>query len=146
RQALSFVEAGAAEAGIVYATDAAVSKRVEIATRVDPALCDPIRYPIVLLSKGARNPAARQFFEHLAVDEAATVFRKFGFTVLECQQTFHTTTKGEAMKTRRILWSVGPVIVLTLGLFAAAAHPQAQGRSKVSVEQHLKQIELKVAF
>jgi molybdate transport system substrate-binding protein len=83
RQALSFVETGAAEAGIVYATDAAVSKRVEITARIDPGLSDPIRYPVILLRNGADNPTARQFYDYLASEEASTVFRKFGFVVFD---------------------------------------------------------------
>jgi molybdate transport system substrate-binding protein len=83
RQALSFVETGAAEAGIVYATDAVVSKRVRITARVDSRLSDPIRYPVVLLRNGAQNATARQFYEQLASPEAAAVFRKYGFAVFE---------------------------------------------------------------
>jgi molybdate transport system substrate-binding protein len=83
RQALTFVETGAAEAGIVYATDASISQRVQVAARVDPALSDPIRYPVLLLKSGGSTPAARQFFEFLASPESATIFRKFGFAVSE---------------------------------------------------------------
>jgi molybdate transport system substrate-binding protein len=83
RQALTFVETGAAEAGIVYATDAKISKRVQIAARVDPALSDPIRYPILLLQNGESNMAARQFFEFLTAPESVAIFRKYGFWVFE---------------------------------------------------------------
>lgn len=83
RQALAFVETGAAEAGIVYATDAAISKKVKVALDIPPQLGSPIRYPVVLLSPGAQKPAAVQFFECLQSPPASAVFRKYGFTVPE---------------------------------------------------------------
>jgi len=79
RQALHFVETGAAEAGIVYATDAAASTKVRVALRIDSALSEPIRYPLVLLPHGAKNPAAVAFYEFLASPAAAEIFRKHGF-------------------------------------------------------------------
>jgi molybdate transport system substrate-binding protein len=81
RQALSFVETGAADAGIVYATDARASESVEVTVEVDPQLTDPIRYPVMLLKHGAGRPEARQFYQFLASQQAAAVFRRFGFSV-----------------------------------------------------------------
>lgn len=83
RQALAFVETGAAEAGIVYATDAAISKKVKVALDLPPQLGSPIRYPVVLLSPSAQKPAAVQFYDYLQSPAASAVFRKYGFTVRE---------------------------------------------------------------
>lgn len=83
RHALTFVETGAAEAGIVYATDAAISKKVKVAVEVPSNLTEPIRYPIVLLKHGADRAGSRQFYEHLRSPAAAVVFKKYGFVVLE---------------------------------------------------------------
>ncbi len=83
RQALHFVETGAAEAGIVYATDARASKRVRVAARIDPKLSDPIRYPVVLLKHGAGNAAAVAFYDFLLSPAAAAIFRRQGFIVLD---------------------------------------------------------------
>jgi len=82
RHALSFVEMGAAEAGIVYATDAAISGRVKVALELAPELTDAIRYPVVLVKSGAENQAAESFYQYLSSAGAAEVFRKHGFTVL----------------------------------------------------------------
>jgi molybdate transport system substrate-binding protein len=82
RQALAFVETGAAEAGIVYATDATASRHVAVAMEIDRALTEPIVYPLVLLQSAAAKADARRLFDYLASDAAAAVFRRHGFTVL----------------------------------------------------------------
>lgn len=81
RYALCYVETGAAEAGLVYATDAAITDSVKVVTEIDPALTEPIRYPIVLLTGAADCPAAESFYQYLTGPEAAEVFRKHGFEV-----------------------------------------------------------------
>ncbi len=79
RQALSFVETGAAEAGIVYATDAAASTSVRVALEIDPGMTEPIRYPLLLLRSGESRPAAEALYEYLQSPEAESVFRQRGF-------------------------------------------------------------------
>jgi molybdate transport system substrate-binding protein len=81
RQALTFVETGAAEAGIVYATDAAISKKVKAAIEIPEKLTGPIRYPIVLLAQGKGKPEAELFFRYLNSSEAVEIFKKYGFTI-----------------------------------------------------------------
>ena len=83
RHALAFVETGAAEAGIVYATDAAISKKVKVVFEIPPRLSSPIRYPLVLLTQGAKKPTAVKFYEYLRSPAAVAVFRKYGFAILE---------------------------------------------------------------
>ena len=82
RHALAFVETGAAEAGIVYATDAAISKKVKVVFEVPESLTGPVRYPLVLLHAARNNPAAESFYRYLASDEAAEIIGRYGFTVL----------------------------------------------------------------
>jgi len=82
RHALAHVETGAAEAGIVYSTDAAISRKVKIAVEVPPDLTDPIRYPVVLLKHGAERSEAQALYRHLGSPQAAKVFKKYGFELL----------------------------------------------------------------
>ena len=81
RQALTFVETGEAEAGIVYATDAAISKKVKVALEIPENLTGPIRYPIVLLTQGKGKPEAELFFHYLNSPEAVKIFKKYGFII-----------------------------------------------------------------
>lgn len=78
RAALAYVERGEAEAGIVYATDAAASAKVDVALRVPADLHPRIVYPMVLV-KGA-NRRARELHAFLQTPAAWAVFEKAGFT------------------------------------------------------------------
>lgn len=81
RHALTMVETGAAEAGIVYSTDAAISDKVKTAFPFDRELTEPILYPLVLTRQGAKNSAATELYHFLQSSSAAVVFRQSGFRV-----------------------------------------------------------------
>jgi molybdate transport system substrate-binding protein len=83
RGALSFVERGEAEAGIVYLTDANVSTKVEVVHELDPALHDEIVYVLVLLRRGVDNPTAQSFFTFLRSPDADAIYTKAGFRRLK---------------------------------------------------------------
>ena len=81
RGALAAVEAGNAEAGIVYKTDAAISKKVRVAYEV-PAIDSPaISYPMAVVKESKQLEAARRFLSRLDSEEAGRIFKKFGFIV-----------------------------------------------------------------
>lgn len=80
RAALALVDRGEAAAGIVYATDAAISARVRIVGRFPAGSHPPIVYPLALIA-GRASASARRFYEHLRSAEAAAVFRAHGFLV-----------------------------------------------------------------
>jgi molybdate transport system substrate-binding protein len=83
RAALAAVEAGNVDAGIVYTTDAGISKKVKVAFEVPREEGPAISYPMALVKESKRPDAARKFLDYLAGDEAAQVFKKFGFILLE---------------------------------------------------------------
>jgi molybdate transport system substrate-binding protein len=81
RAALAAVASGNVEAGIVYKTDAAISKHVKVVYEVPRADGPDIRYPVAMV-KGTQQPdAARLFLKYLDSGEATDVFKKFGFVV-----------------------------------------------------------------
>jgi molybdate transport system substrate-binding protein len=79
RAALAFVEQGECASGIVYATDAAISSKVEVIAVFPAATHQPIVYPFALL-KGA-GPESQALLEFLKNSPAAAgIFRHYGFT------------------------------------------------------------------
>jgi len=81
RVTLTYMERGEVEAGIVYATDAKITDKVELVYTFPAETHDPIRYPLVLLKTA--NPSARSFFEYVQSSEAKGIFAKYGFSILD---------------------------------------------------------------
>lgn len=82
RAALAYVETAAAEAGVVYTTDAAASRSVEIAYVFPTDLTEPIVYPLALLKAAEEKPSAVRYFEFLTSSQAAEVFAAHGFATI----------------------------------------------------------------
>jgi molybdate transport system substrate-binding protein len=82
RAALAAVESGAAEAGVVYRSDTAVSRQVRVAFDVPPDQGPRIVYPAAVMAS-SRSPEARPFLDHLRSAEARAVFTRLGFEPLE---------------------------------------------------------------
>ena len=80
RSGLLLVERGEAPAGIVYATDAAVSKNVMVAGTFPDSSHDPVSYPFALIKSGD-TADARALLAFLAGPQAHTVFMRRGFKV-----------------------------------------------------------------
>jgi molybdate transport system substrate-binding protein len=80
RAALLLVERGEAPAGIVYATDAAVSKAVMVAGTFPASSHDPVSYPFAVVKAGD-TPEARALLAFLAGPQARAVFVQRGFKV-----------------------------------------------------------------
>lgn len=82
RAVLAAVESGNVEAGFIYQTDAAISKKVRVAFAV-PALDGPrIVYPLAVVKDAPQADAARKFLDHLSTPESLAVFMRFGFIIL----------------------------------------------------------------
>jgi len=81
RAVLSAVGSGNVEAGMVYKTDAGISKKVRIACLIPSGEGPHISYPMAVVKDSRQLDAAKGFLKHLDSDEAARVFEKFGFIV-----------------------------------------------------------------
>lgn len=80
REALVLVERGEAPAGIVYATDAKISRKVRIVSLFPVTSHSPIRYQAAIVA-GRDTAAARRYRAFLESTAAVAVFRKHGFLV-----------------------------------------------------------------
>ena len=83
RAALAYVEAGLAEAGIVYVTDALISRRVHTALLFPEESHSPIVYPAVILASSPRRETALAFLDFLSSSPGRARFEAAGFRVLE---------------------------------------------------------------
>jgi molybdate transport system substrate-binding protein len=81
RATLAAVESGNVDAGIVYRTDAAISKQVRIAFEVPAAMGPAISYPFALVKGAPRETEARRFLAYLASPAARAIFVRYGFLV-----------------------------------------------------------------
>jgi molybdate transport system substrate-binding protein len=79
RQVLAYVETGSADAGIVYATDAASSSRVRIAAEPPPDAAPHIVYPAAAIKSSAHPADAENYLRFLQSDAARAIFLRYGF-------------------------------------------------------------------
>jgi molybdate transport system substrate-binding protein len=81
RAALALVERGEAPVGIVYATDAAPTRKVRVVAEIPSTLHTPIVYPLAMIA-GHDSPAARELLVYLQGPEAHAEFARAGFLTL----------------------------------------------------------------
>jgi len=82
RAALAAVESGNVDVGIVYKTDAAISKRVKVAYDIPEKDTPKISYPLAVVRESKNAEAAKAFVQYLSAEESLAIFKKFGFLVL----------------------------------------------------------------
>ena len=81
RAAMAVVEAGDADAGIVYRTDALSSDDVSVAFEVPEDEGPAIAYPAAMLADAPNRPGAARFLGYLQSTAARDAFRHAGFVV-----------------------------------------------------------------
>jgi molybdate transport system substrate-binding protein len=83
RQVLTYVEQGEVDAGVVYATDAAISQKITVVCEAPEGSCKPIIYPGAVVKDSAHADIAKAFFAFLSTDEAGRIFAKYGFALVK---------------------------------------------------------------
>lgn len=81
RAALAAVESGAADAAIVYRTDARVALRAAVAWTVPAASGPRIVYPAAVMKTSTASDEARRFMDYLLGASASRIFERFGFAM-----------------------------------------------------------------
>jgi molybdate transport system substrate-binding protein len=80
-EVLNWVGEGSAEVGVVYATDAATTNRVQVIAEAPAgSLAQKVIYPVGKTAASAHSEEAELFIEFLASDEGLAVFRAYGFS------------------------------------------------------------------
>ena len=83
RTALAVVEAGNADAGFVYKTDATSSSKVRVAFNLPPETAPKIVYPVAILARSSNRDDAVHYLAFLKSAEAAQIFTRFGFGLVK---------------------------------------------------------------
>lgn len=81
-EVLNQVAAASADAGIVYATDAAsMADKVEVVAEApEGSLSEKVIYPVAVVKGTAHEEVAKEFVAFLQTDKAITVFEDYGFS------------------------------------------------------------------
>lgn len=86
RRALTLVEQGAADVGIVYATDASSSDGVKVLLKL-PESKTRVVYPLLRIENVDQDERVKELFDFFDSDVAKRIFQQYGFRVLsETQQ------------------------------------------------------------
>ena len=76
------VSEAAADAGIIYATDA-YSAGLPVAAQADDTMCKQVIYPAAVLNISENQDAAEAFLDYLKTDDCMKVFEEVGFTAVK---------------------------------------------------------------
>lgn len=96
RAALAAVEAGRADAGVVYSTDAVHSKKVRVVFTVPEADVPRIVYPAAALTQGKAPEGGLAFVRFLQTADARKEFHKLGFLDASAAKAVPEGTRGQA--------------------------------------------------
>lgn len=98
-EVLNQVAAASADAGIVYATDAAsMADKVEVVAEApEGSLSAKVIYPVAVVKGTAHEEVAKEFVAFLQTDKAITVFEDYGFSSAQqsvIKRTCHLTVSS----------------------------------------------------
>lgn len=83
KEVSSWINEGAVECGIIYATDANTAG-LKVVDRADPSMFENrILYPMGIVKDSENKDEVKAFYDYLKTDEASKVFEKYGFKVVK---------------------------------------------------------------
>jgi molybdate transport system substrate-binding protein len=81
RQVLDYVARGEVEAGLVYASDAAIAKqKIRVVATAPKDLHTAIIYPIAVIGSSSNSAAAKKFIDLVLSKTGQTILARYGFT------------------------------------------------------------------
>lgn len=83
RTVLSWVETGAVDCGIVYATDAYTTDKVKIVAEAPEGSCKKVIYPAGVVRASKNADAAQAFVDYLQQEETLALFESYGFSPVQ---------------------------------------------------------------
>jgi molybdate transport system substrate-binding protein len=83
RATLAYVESGEVDVGIVYQTDATISRNVKVIYHFPDSSHAPIVYPAVVLRETKQEGLAREFLVYLKTSKIGEIWGKYGFSLVQ---------------------------------------------------------------
>ena len=83
RTVLSWVETGAVDCGVVYATDAYVGENIKIVCEAPAGSCKQVIYPVGIVKASEHADVAAEFLAYLQTDHTMQKFEGYGFSAAE---------------------------------------------------------------
>jgi len=80
RQVLTYVDSGDVDAGIVYATDAAIGHTKAVSKPVPEKYMEPIDYPIALIRSSTHKQLAQEFIDLVTSPAGKSILQGRGFS------------------------------------------------------------------
>ena len=81
RSVLTWVENGEVDCGIVYATDAFTTDKVNIVTEAPEGSHKEVTYPVGVVKESKHADESKAFLDFLSTEKAASIFEKYGFSM-----------------------------------------------------------------
>lgn len=83
RQVLDYAARGEVDAGVVYATDAAIrGTEIRVVAEAPAASHNPVVYPIAIVKGTGNQAAAKSFIDLVLSKEGGAILKKYGFGIL----------------------------------------------------------------
>jgi len=82
RQVLTYVETGNVDAGVLYRSDVMMGQGVKIISVAPSESHNPIVYPMAILKNSKQQKEAEDFAAFWGSEQAAKIFKKYGFKLL----------------------------------------------------------------
>jgi molybdate transport system substrate-binding protein len=82
RQVLTYVETSNVDAGVVFLTDAKISKKVKIVAAAPDEINAMVVYPVAIINSSSNMETAEDYVNFLFSETARAVFEKYGFIAL----------------------------------------------------------------
>ena len=79
-EVLTWVATDNVDAGVVYATDAASSDKIEIIATAPEGSCSKVNYPAAVIKESKEAQEAQKFVDFLTSETTISIFEKFGFS------------------------------------------------------------------
>lgn len=81
RQALTYVETGNTEAGIIYSSDLNSKNKIKNILKIQDNLHEPITYPIAKIKDTRHKQETEELYQYLQNEQSKKVYQKYGFDI-----------------------------------------------------------------